>query len=239
LPLAAQVLAFTALAPIWTSLFSKLALGDVIRRRTVLANMGALAGTIIVVIGVAVTSSSGSVTVANDVVGIICAILTGLASALFYTTLRSAFKRAPGTPMLWGSTYGMALSTLIGFACIPLAPPGDPLLPNKAAITWLVLNGACCVALALLAITFASSMTPAAEVSLIMQLEGLLGPISTYAVLGEVPTPYTLGGGALVLLSVAAHEALSIRDQRRKPDDGPQDGPAADEPVAAKAATDE
>jgi drug/metabolite transporter (DMT)-like permease len=229
----ANVLAFTALAPIWTSLLTKPVLGEVVRWRTVWANVGALLGSAVVVTGVALSSQAegDERSVEDGVAGIVCAIVTGISSAFFFTTIRSASVRAPGTPMLYASTFGMVLATAFGFALVPaFHPQGEPLFV-EASVKWLVLNGCACVALALTSITYAVRLTPPVEVSLIMQLEGLLGPISTFLVLREVPSVFTLAGGGFVLACVIAHEALSIREQYarrmsekgRAPEEGAED----------------
>lgn len=209
----ANVLAFTALAPIWTSLLTKPVLGEPLLWRTVWANLGALVGTAVVVTGVAILGEDDSAQrpIIYDVVGILVAIATGLSQASMFTTIRLSGSRAPGTPMVWASVLGMVIATLIGFALVPaLHPVGEPLLPPTRAIRWLALNGCCCVALALYCVTLAVRLTPPAEVSLIMQLEGLLGPVSTFLVLNEVPSVFTLAGGGFVLACVIMHEALSI-----------------------------
>lgn len=230
----ANVLAFTALAPIWTSLLTKPVLGEPLLWRTIWANVGALVGTAIVVAGVATSGERSDRPIFFDVVGILIAITTGLSSACYFVTIRLAGARAPGTPMVWASVLGMVLASVLGLLLIPaLHPAGQPLLPPRSSITWLALNGCCCVALALYCITLAVRLTPPAEVSLIMQLEGLLGPVSTYLIIDEVPSLFTVAGGCVVLAMVIGHEALSIvaPAQRREQ---VRDGASAEE--GAKAA---
>ncbi|KAJ1624904.1 hypothetical protein T492DRAFT_1043356 [Pavlovales sp. CCMP2436] len=235
----ANVLAFTALAPIWTSLLAKPVLGERVLWRTVWANVGALLGTVVVVIGVALFGGETS-SAQGAINGIICAILTGLASAGYFVTNRSAHVRAPGTPMVYAGLLGMILATLLGLALTPvLHPSSASLAPPRAAILYLVLNGCCCVALALFALTLAFRFSPPSSVSLIMQLEGLLGPISTYLILNEIPSPFTLAGGSLVLLMVIGHEALiiflpvgdGVAPNRQDPEGGEPEVPGLLKPV--------
>ncbi|KAG8467745.1 hypothetical protein KFE25_006797 [Diacronema lutheri] len=235
----ANVLALTALAPIWTALFTRPVLGLPLPWRTIWANAGALLGTAVVVGGV-VLEARGSVrqSARNPVLGTFFALTVSLSSAAVVTTIRSAHQRAPGTRMLLASLLGMVLATMIGLALVPLLQPaGEPLLPADArAIAWLAISGFFVVALALVLITLAARLASPAEVSLILQVEGLLGPISTFAFLGEVPSAYSLGGGSFVLLMVATHEALALYDGRRAASRRHGDAPAAVESAPAAAA---
>ncbi|KAG8464068.1 hypothetical protein KFE25_000236 [Diacronema lutheri] len=211
----ANVLAFTALAPIWTSVLTKPVLGEPLLWRTIWANVGALIGTSIVVAGVAISGEGAGTERARDigldVAGMVIAFVTGVAQAAFFTVIRSAGARAPGTPMVYASVAGMCLASLIGLALVPtLHPPLEPLLPSIEALGFIGLNGCLCLGFALFSVTLAVRLTPPAEVSLIMQLEGLLGPLSTFLVLGEVPSVWTIGGGCVVLGMVVVHEGLSL-----------------------------
>jgi drug/metabolite transporter (DMT)-like permease len=50
---------------------------------------------------------------------------------------------------------------------------------------------------------------PASQVTLIMMLEMLLGPLWVWLALSEVPAPTTVLGGILVLVTVVAHSYVS------------------------------
>lgn len=217
----ANVLALTALAPIWTALLTKPVLGLTLPWRTIWANLGALAGTAVVVIGVVFESNGAAPRSARDsVLGTLFALTVSVTAAAYVTTIRSAHQRAPGTEMAFASLLGMLLATLIAFALIPLLQPDEPLIPsNSRALLWLAISGFFVVALAMVLINAAARLASPAEVSLILQLEGLLGPISVFVFLGEVPSPFSLGGGSFVLLMVVCHEALTLyegRVQRQK-----------------------
>ncbi|KAJ1638439.1 hypothetical protein T492DRAFT_944674 [Pavlovales sp. CCMP2436] len=210
----ANVLAFTALTPVWAALLTKPVLNMRLPWRTIWCNAGALAGTAVVVVGVALESVGDAPRSARDTtLGTLFAIMVSVTAAAYLTTIRSAAVHAPGTDMRLASLFGMIIATCISIALVPLLQPLDqPLLPaNSRAIAWLTISGFFVVALALLLINAAVQLTSSpAEVSLILQIEGLLGPISVYAILGEVPSPFALGGGCVVLLMVAIHETLAL-----------------------------
>jgi drug/metabolite transporter (DMT)-like permease len=50
-----------------------------------------------------------------------------------------------------------------------------------------------------------------------MLLESVLGPIWVWLALDEAPGSYTLAGGALVLLTLAANAAWAMKRNRSRP----------------------
>ena len=66
----------------------------------------------------------------------------------------------------------------------------------------------------------ATRFTPAPEVSLIMLLEAILGPLWVWAILSEVPTIQTFIGGTIVLTTVALHSVAGLRNAHVKPNAG-------------------
>jgi len=57
----------------------------------------------------------------------------------------------------------------------------------------------------------------APEVSLILLLETILGPLWVWMVIQEEPPLATLIGGALIMLTLVFHAGASIRDNHNKP----------------------
>lgn len=210
----ANVLSFTALAPIWGALMSRAQLRERVRAHTSAACALALCGSLVVASGVA-RSASGDTPLPGraPVAGTLVALLVGLSIAGHATSIRSAAARAPGTQMLSSSLCGFALAACAGVGGLALerrgsrAPPFAP--PPPVALFPLALDGGVCMCVALISFTAASRLAPPADVALVLQLEGLLGPLTCFAALGEVPARTTLAGGACVLAAVVAHEAAA------------------------------
>ncbi|KAG8461343.1 hypothetical protein KFE25_010530 [Diacronema lutheri] len=216
---AANVLAFTSLAPIWGSVLARVALDEPLRARTLLASALALAGALVVAAGFshAPTGAGGAPNVA---VGAIC-LATGIAQAGQLVVIKSSITRAPGTEMLVGAVLGFALATLVGFALVPPLQPADvPLMPPARALVWLFLDGAG-MAGALTFITLAGTRISPPEGALVLQLEALLGPILCFLVLREAPSTCTVAGGLIVVVAVCGHETASLLadSRQREPDD--------------------
>jgi drug/metabolite transporter (DMT)-like permease len=208
---AANVLAFAALAPTWTAGLSWVWLRIPLPRRTLAAVIVGLAGSVLVVIGVQLDfEATGGGDLA--VLGMICAIGTGVFMALKLTSFQSAAILAPGTPMLLSHLLSLALNFALGWLfLLSLHPAGEPLLPERPiALLFLVINGVCCNAGARAGIVVACSLISATEVSLMSQLTGLLGPVFTFLVLAERPSSYTIGGGLVIIVAVIANEVTAI-----------------------------
>mmetsp|Transcript_31026 Transcript_31026/g.71245 ORF Transcript_31026/g.71245 Transcript_31026/m.71245 type:complete len:257 (-) Transcript_31026:246-1016(-) len=218
----ANVLAFASLAPVWAALMSWPALKTIPPRRTLVACVFALAGSVVIGLGFGLggpTDASQTETYRTyRALGLSFAVCTGISAAAGLTLIQKASIRAPETNMLIAHGLGSALAGAAGFALLtsPIFHPlGTPLYPGLAATGYLVACGVVCSALGISALTLACRFIPATEVSLLLQIEGILGPLSTFLALGEVPSVYTLGGGALVIFVVAVHEALAFLEEMR------------------------
>jgi drug/metabolite transporter (DMT)-like permease len=75
----------------------------------------------------------------------------------------------------------------------------------------LALFGASQSALGLTLFSFGSRMVPAAEATLLTALDVPLAPLWVWLAFSEVPSFYTLLGGAIVLAAVFGHVAYEMR----------------------------
>jgi drug/metabolite transporter (DMT)-like permease len=64
-------------------------------------------------------------------------------------------------------------------------------------------------------ITLGPRYMPAPEVSLLMLLEAVLGPLVVWLLLGETASPESLIGGAIVVGTLAVHAILGLTEHRR------------------------
>lgn len=214
----ATVVAFASLAPIWTVLLSKPFLGLSVPLRTVVASGCCLAGSVVVGLGIGLdtslnTSLSGQAE-ERRVVGLVCAIGTGLFLGAYITLVQSAAMRAPNAQMLYANTLAYVLLVFVGLALVPvLQDPGTAIAPEGRAILWLAINGFFCTSLSVATLTLAGALIPATEISLLTQIETVLGPLSTFIFLAEIPTTFTLAGGAVVVATVTTHELFAFREE--------------------------
>ena len=86
-----------------------------------------------------------------------------------------------------------------------------PTAPPAADFVWLALNGVIVVPIAMGLITYGPKLISVPEVSLIMLLEAVLGPLWVWLVLAETPAGQTFAGGAIVITAVLVNAWLGLR----------------------------
>ena len=68
-----------------------------------------------------------------------------------------------------------------------------------------------CVAIPFVLVTIAPRFITAAEVNLFFILETIIGPIWVWLIIKEQPTPETIVGGAIIVLTIATHSFLKLK----------------------------
>jgi drug/metabolite transporter (DMT)-like permease len=68
-----------------------------------------------------------------------------------------------------------------------------------------------CVAIPFVLVTIAPRFITAAEVNLFFLLETIIGPIWVWLIINEQPTPETMVGGAIIVLTIATHSFLKLK----------------------------
>lgn len=66
------------------------------------------------------------------------------------------------------------------------------------------------------AITLAPRFIPAAEVALVVLSQNIFGPLYVFIVVGEAPSTWTLAGGGLLLIALAATECILLTNTMAK-----------------------
>jgi len=69
-----------------------------------------------------------------------------------------------------------------------------------------------CVALPFVLVTIAPRFIPAAEVNLFFLLETIIGPVWVWLFINERPTLETIQGGSIIILTIAIHSFLKIKN---------------------------
>ena len=69
-----------------------------------------------------------------------------------------------------------------------------------------------CVAIPFVLVTIAPRFIPAAEVNLFFLLETIIGPIWVWMIIKEQPSVETLYGGAVIIITIATHSFLKLRN---------------------------
>lgn len=140
----------------------------------------------------------------NGLWGNLCAILAGVsfaASAMFFR------KQKDGSPVET-AFLGNILTALVA---IPFWFQGGP--PNQASYLGLLLLGVFQLGIPYIFYTLAIKKLTALEATLIPVVEPILNPIWVFLFLGEIPGPWALVGGLIVLVSVTFRCAVAEKNK--------------------------
>ena len=136
----------------------------------------------------------------------------GLLTAFCFATYAVIVRHKRQTDMLPTLLVSGLIITLVTFV-IKI----DDLLISLHDLLLCILWGGLLSGLANSFFIIAARHLAAAEVTLLMMLEFVLGPLWVWLFVGEVPSRWTLLGGAMVLAAVTVRSLIELR---RAPDDG-------------------
>lgn len=197
---AANAVFLQSTAPLYILLIGPWILDEPIRRRQLLFMAALAAGMSMIVTG----GQAGSATAPNPSSGNVVGIVTGVCWAFTIIGLRWLGREQAGRSEPAGAAAAVAGGNLI--AClltIPLALPIDnPTTVDWAAVSFL---GFFQIALAYVFMVHGVRRVGALEVSLLVLLEPVLGPLWAWIIHGEEPSSLALVGGAVIIAATAMY----------------------------------
>lgn len=210
------VLFSVSTVPVFAALFSWLLLGESTHWSTWAAIVAVLAG-----IGLAVFGNDPGAASGRPLVGAAAGLGVATSLAMNFVTIR----RNPGVPILLTVGLGALLAGLGGLVST------GPGAMGAGHIWAIALAGGVVLPVSFFSLSLASRFTHASNVSLLMLLETILGPLWVWAGTGEAPTRAMLAGGTVVIVSLAAYLSYAGRRQARS-----RAGirPATEEPAPAR-----
>jgi drug/metabolite transporter (DMT)-like permease len=187
----AVVLFGVATSPIFAALFSRLLMGERTHPATWVAIVLVLAG-----IGLAVFGGADGLRLdLGTLFGAACGLGVAAALALSFVLIRAH----AALPVLGVVGCGSTLSGLFGLAL------AGPAAMTDGAVWAIAVTGLVILPLSFWALGAAPRYTPAANVSLLLLLETVLGPLWVWLGTGEAPTRAMLAGGAIVIATLAIY----------------------------------
>lgn len=153
-----------------------------------------------------------------------------LASALTFAIMLVLARRSGRTDVLGGTFLGGIFAIILSGVSALLFGNGVGISGHDLALT--LFMGAFTIGIGIALVTWGTGYVPAAEVSLLVLVESVFGPIWPWIFLGEVMTASEIVGGAIVLVGVATL-ALTTRDSTPRgtgPEHDAGTGPAHEEP---------
>ncbi|MEB8387310.1 DMT family transporter [Rhodobacteraceae bacterium KMM 6894] len=197
----AVVLFGVASVPIFAALFAWLLMGERTDLGTWITIGAVFTGIAIAVLG---DGPIAGATTQAALWGAIAGLGVAAALALNFVVLRAQGQ----LPILLLIGVGALCAGGVGFATTGLAEMG------QGQIWVIALTGALVLPLSFFCLSLAARYTPASNVSLLLLLETVLGPLWVWLVLGESITPAMGLGGAIVVGSLALY-LLNGRRRRR------------------------
>jgi drug/metabolite transporter (DMT)-like permease len=186
------VLFSVATVPIFAAIFARIVFGEPTRRATWITIAAVLTGISIAVFG----KEAGGIGIdLNSAFGALAGICVAAAIAIYLVMLRHHLQ----LPILLIMGMGSLLAGLTGLA---ITGPNEMTNGNVWPI---VLTGAVILPLSFGSLGIASRHTHASNVSLLILLETVFGPLWVWWGVGEVPTPAMLLGGIVVIGSLAIY----------------------------------
>ena len=194
---AANTLIILAATPVFSSLLSWLFLRETIARHTWVSITICFGGILLIFAG---SLSSGLL------LGDLLALGATLMWASNLVILRS------------GKSVNMIPANLLGnLMVVPVAllAGAQPLAVSSTDITFLLLLGGLILPISFTMITLGPRYLPAPEISLILLIETILGPLWVWLALNESPHANTLLAGVLIVGTLAVHTLISMWTLRR------------------------
>ncbi len=134
--------------------------------------------------------------------------LIALGAVVTYAIFIILLRKARNFDMLAATSLAGLVAAAFGFFL------ADTLAISTHDLIVAIVFGSVQIGLGFTFVTYASRHIPAAEVTLLTLTETILGPVWAWLVVGEVPSIWTLAGGAVVLSCVALFAILALRENR-------------------------
>jgi drug/metabolite transporter (DMT)-like permease len=187
----ANTLVIVATGPLFTALFAWAFLNERPPLRTWVTIAAAFSGMLIIFY-----HDLGSESLVGDLLALVTAAGLGISFVIV--------RHRKEVNMMPAMAIGKLLSAL---AVLPLAAP---FALSAAGMGLMALLGLIVLPLAFGLLTLGPRYIPAPEVSLLMLMETVLGPLIVWAAIGEAASTSTIIGGSIVLAALAVNAALGM-----------------------------
>ena len=138
--------------------------------------------------------------------------IMALISALSFSVMLVLARRSGKNDVLGGTFAGGVFAGVVGLVMSIVFGTGLSVSGFDMGIC--LFMGAFSIGIGIAFVTWGASYVPAAEVSILVLIESVLGPLWPWIVLGETLTKHEIIGGMIVLGSVVAFALVSRRDAR-------------------------
>lgn len=186
----ANTLFLITVAPLFAAAFARIFFKEPVTPRTIVA-------IVVVIAGMAIIFGDGLSR--GNLAGNLTAVFAAACWAGSLVVLRH-------TPQIDAASAIAGGGYLIAAIALVVAPT---LLLSPADMLWLGLLGLIVLPVSFGLISLGPRYLPASEVSLIVLLEAVIGPLWAWAFIGQIPTATSLAGGALIVATLATYFYLN------------------------------
>ena len=194
------ILLCVATTPLFSSFFSFFLLNEKIKKSTIYASLFTFIG-----ISISLFDAQNVVNAPqeNFLTGLFCGLFTAAALGLNFVFLRSK----PEIPAIGATGFGGLLVGLIGILFVEKT---NFFSGNLLAIS---ITGLIILPFSFAALTFATRLTQVANISLLMLLETILGPVWVWLIIEETPGIQMILGGVIVILTLFIYFIVPFRQK--------------------------
>jgi len=220
----ARAMLFISLNPVWAALLGWLILGDKLPIRTMGLLCAGVCSTLIVFVPELISGLDGQAegpehraddhvsahhqpaTLAGDAIS----FGTGLCLASYVTFIRYCAKYRPKAAIDAAPSVGNFAAALIALCMSSLSSGGVSTGIHMGGFLPVVALNAILVAAFYIGFTLAPRYITGAEVALILLMETVCGPLWVFFRFGDVPSMWTVIGGAVLVCALAVHELMGM-----------------------------
>lgn len=192
----ANTLVTCSISPFMAALFGRIFLGERVAARTWVAMAAAIGGIVMMFVESLGTGGAD---------GTLIALAIPVAFGVNVVLNRRMHAEVDMVPTVFASGI---------LSCLMVLPFALPVDARGADFANLVVLGVVQLGIGCLLMVRAARHLSAAEVGLLAELETVFGVLSTWALVGEVPSPMALIGGSVVIVALAANTLLGLWQQR-------------------------
>lgn len=215
---AANVLVIMSTSSFFSAIFSFILLGERLKLHTCVACLACFGGIVLIFADVLFLKDRdvSAFSTKSQTFGNLMALVVACSSGAYYTLLRYSSSKYGGDGI---AATVIACGLVLVFSlfqkdngCTRMGKDGSFLKTGDVQIVWLMLQGLVVIPVSFALLAHASTMIRAAEVSMIMTLETVLGPLLVKLAGFNNPPRFTVYGGIIIITALLGHQYISLRE---------------------------
>jgi len=218
---AANVLVVMSTSSFFSSVFSYFLLGERLRLHTGVACIMCFGGILFIFAETLFLEGNDTsvFSAKSQTFGNLMALWVAVSSGCYFTLLRYTVKEKGADGASHIPINVITCSFVLFFSlfqkdngCTRMGENGSFLKTGDLQILWLMLQGLIVIPVSFSLLSHASTMIRSAEVSMIMTLETVLGPLFVWLAGFDNPPRFTVYGGIIIIVALLGHEYINLKE---------------------------